>query len=115
MNVCRAVDFDDISLEFLSWINSKGLSKPFRVLEVIAKEEYGWIEFVEHRACRSKKEVKDFYHRAGSLLAVLYAMGTTDCHMENLIADRDQLILIDMETASAPNFTDFVSKDQMEP
>ncbi|MDP7034720.1 MAG: type 2 lanthipeptide synthetase LanM family protein, partial [Planctomycetota bacterium] len=97
-------------LDLLDWVNRKGLSRTLRVLDVIAKEDYGWVEFVDHRPCRSRQEVRDFYHRAGSLLSILYALGTTDCHHENLIADRDQFILIDMETASCPAMKNFLPK-----
>jgi len=39
-----------------------------------------------------------FYQRTGKLLCLLYVLGGTDCHYENLIASGEHLVLIDTET-----------------
>ena len=45
-----------------------------------------------------------FYRNAGRLTAILYVLGCTDCHHENLIAAGDQLQLVDAETLLAGSF-----------
>lgn len=59
---------------------------------------YGYVQFVEHRACADEAERARFYRNAGRTLALLFALAGTDCHLENLIASGDQLVLIDAET-----------------
>ncbi len=69
-----------------------------RSLTVAPCEGYGYVEHVTHRIASSDEEMAGFYRNAGRLTAILYALGCNDCHNENVIADRDQLILIDAET-----------------
>lgn len=71
---------------------------PLRTLKVVPCQGYGYMEFVEHHAAKDEAELERFYNNAGRLTAVLYILGCTDCHYENLIADGDQLLLIDTET-----------------
>ncbi len=58
---------------------------------------YGFTSHVERRPARTA-ELPDFYVAAGRLLAVLYVLGATDAHHENLIAVGDSIALIDPET-----------------
>jgi lantibiotic modifying enzyme len=62
-----------------------------------AAGDYGFVEFIEHRAC-SAARLAEFYRNAGRLLALLHVLAATDCHRENLITAGDQLVLIDAET-----------------
>jgi lantibiotic modifying enzyme len=48
--------------------------------------------------CSNDKELPDFYRNAGRLAAILYILGCNDCHNENVIAHRSQLVLVDAET-----------------
>ncbi len=83
---------------FLHHLNELGGAPVFRVLKVLPVEDYGFMEFVDHRPCESDQELERFYRHAGHLLAVLYMLGCNDCHNENVIANGDQLVLIDVET-----------------
>ncbi len=74
------------------------LHAPLRSLTVVAADGYGYMEFVEHRVCKDDAELARFYLNAGRLTAALHLLGCTDCHSENLIAEGDQLVLIDTET-----------------
>jgi lantibiotic modifying enzyme len=75
------------------------------------KQKYFWAEFISHDTCKSKKEVENYWRRAGILLAVCYILGFTDGHMENIIACRDQPILVDCETILAQYFDQSVNKN----
>ncbi len=83
---------------FLRGLNELAGEPRFRVLAVLARDGYGFMEYVDYRPCRDERELEAFYRNAGRLLAVLYVLGCTDCHNENLIAGHDQLVLIDVET-----------------
>ncbi|PEL99761.1 hypothetical protein CN602_18760 [Bacillus cereus] len=63
----------------------------------IVKNEYGWIEDIQYRECSKPKEIHTFYKRMGIQMAFLYALNATDFHFENLIAQKDHPILIDLE------------------
>lgn len=94
--------------QFLSWLNQQQILKnihkdeecftPFIVLKILNRETYGWVEYVEHKPCKDEKAVQNFYLRSGMLLCLLYLLGGTDCHNENLIASGEYPVLIDMET-----------------
>ncbi|BAY08493.1 type 2 lanthipeptide synthetase LanM family protein [Calothrix sp. NIES-2098] len=84
--------------EFLSWCNQHSQLLDFKIIQVLNRKSYGWVEYVEQQSCIDEASVKRFYQRAGMLLCVLYAFRGTDCHCENLIASGEHLVLIDMET-----------------
>ncbi len=84
--------------QFLTWCNQQSQLLDLKVIQVLNRNSYGWVEYVEHLPCNNEPEVKRFYQRAGMLLCLIYALRGTDCHFENLIASGEHLVLIDMET-----------------
>lgn len=63
---------------------------------------YGWAEHLAWLPCGDRAELRRFYRNAGRTLALLHALSATDCHAENLVAHRDQLVLVDGETLMEP-------------
>ncbi|HEY9874949.1 MAG TPA: type 2 lanthipeptide synthetase LanM, partial [Candidatus Obscuribacterales bacterium] len=84
--------------QLLEWCNQHDAPLNFKVLKVSDRATYGWVEYVEQQPCEDEAAAERFYQRAGMLLCLLYTLGTTDCHYENLIANGEHLVLIDMET-----------------
>ena len=84
--------------QFLEWCNKQGLPLEFKVLKVCDRQTHGWVEYVEHLPCENAAAAQRFYQRSGMLLCLLYALRVVDCHRENLIANGEHLVLIDMET-----------------
>ncbi|HEY9300852.1 MAG TPA: type 2 lanthipeptide synthetase LanM family protein, partial [Phormidium sp.] len=84
--------------QFLEWCNQQGIALQFKVLKVCDYQTHGWVEYVEHLPCEDQAAAKRFYQRSGMLLCLLYALRVVDCHRENLIANGEHLVLIDMET-----------------
>ncbi|MFF0816800.1 type 2 lanthipeptide synthetase LanM family protein [Rhodococcus sp. NPDC003318] len=68
-----------------------------RVLDVVARAGYGWVEYAPHAPADSPAAVRRYYRRSGRLLCLLYVLGATDCHDGNLIASGDQPVLVDLE------------------
>ena len=66
------------------------------------KTSYGWQEFVERRDCSDRVAASKFYQRFGAWLFVAYILGTTDMHFENLIANGDMPVVVDLETLFQP-------------
>jgi type 2 lantibiotic biosynthesis protein LanM len=84
--------------QLLDWCNQHSQLLDFKVIQVLNRNHYGWVEYVEHQPCESEAAVERFYQRAGMLLCLLYILRGTDCHHENLIASGEHLVLVDMET-----------------
>jgi len=93
--------------ELLTWLNERGNHPPFRTLNVINRHTYGWVEFVRIKPCNSPEAVERFYQRQGGYLALLYAVGATDFHQENLIAVGEDPVLIDLESLFHPESEEF--------
>lgn len=95
----------------LQGLNQRSNLPPLRCLTVLNRDGYGFMEWVEHRPCETEAELARFYGNAGRVLALLYLLGCTDCHHENLIASGDQLLLIDTETLLEADHRDLISDD----
>ena len=69
-----------------------------RVPAVIARDGYGWSEFIKHRYCDSDAELTAFYRGVGHWLAVMRLLGGSDLHTENVIAHGPIPVVVDCET-----------------
>ncbi len=92
----------------LDHLNRNSALTPLRSLSIHCGDDYGYMEYVDHRLCRGDDELKRFYRNAGRLTSVLHLFGCTDCHHENLIASGDQLMLIDTETLLEADLPDHI-------
>ncbi len=88
--------------QLLTWLNEHGAQPAFRTMKLLARDGYGWSEFINAYSCTSQEEVARFYERQGSYLALLYALNATDCHVENLIAAGEHPFLVDLEALFHP-------------
>lgn len=86
----------------LQRLNAEGIPHTFKGVRCWDREEYGWMEEVVPRSCSDQADLHAFYWRAGALLALVYLLRGVDIHRENLIADGDQPMLIDLETLWHP-------------
>jgi hypothetical protein len=65
---------------------------------VLARDGYGWMEFVPHVGCGDERDVKRFFLRAGVLLAVAESLNLVDGHADNLVARGPHPVVVDLET-----------------
>ena len=100
---------DRVYQQALEHLNGVSPLSPLRSLRIHCGNDYGFMEYVEHRLCEGDDELERFYRNAGRLTSVLHLLGCTDCHYENLIACGDQLLLIDTETLLEADLPDHVS------
>jgi type 2 lantibiotic biosynthesis protein LanM len=98
----RPLDLHAAFTDVVGWLNPRVPGLELRTVDVLARPGYGWLRFVEHRPCADLTAVDRFYRRQGVLLALLHALDGTDVHFENIIADGDQPVLIDIETLFQP-------------
>ena len=98
----RSLDLHAHFNDLVGWLNSK-TDLTVKTVHVLRRPGYGWLEFIPHNACKDLSDVRRFYQRQGALLALLYVLDGTDMHCENLIADGDQPVLVDVETLFHPS------------
>jgi type 2 lantibiotic biosynthesis protein LanM len=85
--------------QVLDWLNhQKELSHKMKVMKVLDKNSYGWVEFIESVECQDNSELEAFYYRTGILLGLGYMLEATDLHHENIIAHGAYPVMIDCET-----------------
>ncbi|HYO76036.1 MAG TPA: DUF4135 domain-containing protein, partial [Thermoanaerobaculia bacterium] len=85
----RSVEMEHAFGDLLTWANARQFPWPFRRVEVMPRDGYGWMERVATAPCETRQEVEAFFARAGGLLAFAALLQGTDLHHENLIAARD--------------------------
>jgi type 2 lantibiotic biosynthesis protein LanM len=88
--------------ELLAVLNQWGNHPQFRTPRVIDRPGYGWVEFIEARACETAEQLCRFYERQGGYLALLYFLEATDFHLENLIAAGEHPVMVDLEALFHP-------------
>jgi type 2 lantibiotic biosynthesis protein LanM len=102
----RDIGIEAAYYDLVSWFNHAGAPLQFRVLWVLKRPHYGWVEHVDPLPCTTYEQVRRFYKRAGMLLCVMYVLGATDCSCDNIIAHAEQPILVDAETIAQHVFVD---------
>jgi type 2 lantibiotic biosynthesis protein LanM len=68
-----------------------------KAVRAIARDGYGWTEFIDHAACADAAGFARFFQRAGGWLALFHCFAATDMHQENMIACGDHPVPIDLE------------------
>ena len=69
-----------------------------KAVRAIARDGYGWTEFIDHAGCADQESCKRFFRRAGAWLALFHCFAANDMHQENMIAAGDHPVPIDLET-----------------
>jgi type 2 lantibiotic biosynthesis protein LanM len=83
-------------------INAAGYSTPLRIHRAIVRGGHTWEEYVPHRPCDSEAQVARFYRRMGGWIRLLQTFEGRDFWLDNLIADGEYPIFIDLETILQP-------------
>ena len=68
-----------------------------RSVHAIARDGYGWTEFIEHTGCVDQEGCRRYFKRAGAWLALFHCFAAADMHQENLIAQGEHPVPIDLE------------------
>ena len=108
----RSLDLEMKFNQFLEVINEKNMSTSlFKVVKVLNKGKFGWMEYVSHYECKNSQEVDYFYENIGQLTALLYFLNGKDFHHENIIASGKFPVLIDLESLFHADFTEVQRKE----
>jgi len=82
-----------------------------KAVRAIARNGYGWTEFIEHAGCAGQEACERFFRRAGSWLALFHCFVATDMHQENMIAAAEHPIPIDLETILQASAEEHMARD----
>lgn len=93
-------------LDMINFIQNNGLENIFRIPQTIAKEDYGWEEFIKFENTNDKRDINNIYYQYGTLACIAYLFNMSDLHSENLIVNGKQLYLIDTESLFQKNIND---------
>lgn len=93
----KSLAVDERFQGLVRWLNGEAPRYPHRVLTVLDRGTYGWVEFVAFSGCDSREALRRFYWRQGSSLALLHLLSAVDFHQENLIAAGEHPVLVDLE------------------
>jgi type 2 lantibiotic biosynthesis protein LanM len=83
--------------------NRTGAPVVLKTVRTLARNGYGWTEFIEHAGCTDARGCEAFFQRSGAWLALLHCFAATDMHQENMIAAGDHPVPIDLETIIQPS------------
>ena len=78
-------------------LNRSGAPVELKAVHAIARDGYGWTEFIDHAGCADDESCKRFFRRAGAWLALFHCFAGTDMHQENMIAAGEHPVPIDLE------------------
>lgn len=81
----------------LKEINSAKIGIDFKPINLLNKETYSWIEHINQQSISKKTQAKGYYKRSGALIALSYFLMGFDLHYENIIANGEYPMLIDLE------------------
>ncbi len=98
----RSIGIEASYSKLLDWVNSKTKSLLLKSLKTLECSDHGWVEFAEHKTITTEDGVKRFYRRQGALLGLMYTLEANDFHYENIIANGEYPVLVDLETLFHP-------------
>ena len=83
-----------------TFVQALQLPAPYdiKIRNVLFRGDYGWYEYIEHKECENEQQLKEYYMRAGSLMAALDLLNYCDGHCQNLIACGSYPVILDCET-----------------
>lgn len=84
--------------QFVDYLNGLGIPLEFKILKVIERDGYGWVEFVKQTPLENQAQAQSYFRRTGMLLGLIYVFDGIDFHSENVIACGEHPVPIDMET-----------------
>jgi len=100
----RSTGMEETYASLLRWCNAQGATPPFKVLEILNRDSYGWVEFVTQQPCQDEQALRRYYQRAGMLLCLVYVLGGMYCFSDQLIAHGEQPVLVDTSHLLQPYF-----------
>lgn len=99
--------------ETYAWLMEECGRKTFPY-PMICRETYGWEREIVPAPCRSEEEAKEYYRNIGIHLSLAYALGVTDIHFENVVANGKHPVITDVEFIGNIGCGAFTEKERIE-
>lgn len=99
----KNLDIGERFNQLLGYVEKLAPKLSFYKIKRITFPDFTIEEKVPYKECTTVAEITNFYENYGQLLAIVYWLGATDLHMENLIASGSYPVLIDVETLIRPD------------
>lgn len=99
----RSLCMEESLSNIINWYNKEHTSLKLKTLQILNRNSYGWMEYVQHIPCNKISQITNYYKRSGILLAILYAINCSDCHLDNVIACGEYPVVIDVECIMSPS------------
>jgi type 2 lantibiotic biosynthesis protein LanM len=93
----KNLQIDAAWLILVEQLNAAGAPVALKAARTVARDGYGWTEFIDHTGCADQTGYRRFFRRAGAWLALFHCFAATDMHQENIIAAGDHPVPIDLE------------------
>jgi type 2 lantibiotic biosynthesis protein LanM len=93
----KNLQIDAAWLALVEQLNAAGTPVDLKAARTVARDGYGWTEFIDHTGCTDQESFWQFFRRAGAWLALFHCFAATDMHQENIIATGDHPVPIDLE------------------
>jgi type 2 lantibiotic biosynthesis protein LanM len=88
--------------DLLRWYSTVDPELAPKTIDVVEREGYAWIEFIEQASFDTEDDVRDYYRRSGALLFFAWLLGGRDLHMDNIIASKRSAVIVDTEVFAQP-------------
>ncbi|RDZ50424.1 hypothetical protein C5C07_19040 [Haloferax sp. Atlit-4N] len=98
----RPVDAGAAFYQVLDKIDEHLATPAFDTPRFLCRDGYGWMEWVEYDSPDDTEATARYYERAGALTCLAYLFNIHDCSADNLVANGEQPLLIDVETVLHP-------------
>ncbi|MDQ3945550.1 MAG: type 2 lanthipeptide synthetase LanM family protein, partial [Actinomycetota bacterium] len=98
----RSIDVEGAWAGLVQWINTEAREPRVRAQRVLPRHGYGWAEYVAPGGSHDEGADSLTWYRGGWLLALLHALGASDCHGGNVVLAGDWPYVIDLETLLTP-------------
>jgi len=99
----KDLSLDVVWYDLIERLNRANPPVTLKAPRTLARDGYGWTEFIDHTGCTDAAGCARFFRRAGAWLALLHVFVATDMHQENMIADGEYPVPIDLETILQPS------------
>lgn len=86
----------------LEWCAARGLEPALRAPRTLARPGYGYVEWVDAEPLGDEAAVREYFRRAGALVAVMHVLRGEDLHGENLVATAAGPVVVDPEVLLQP-------------
>ncbi|GAB6181620.1 hypothetical protein JCM14036_29390 [Desulfotomaculum defluvii] len=98
----RDLGIEESFFQFAREMNVLENEDMFWVLKILNKGKHGWVEYCQQLPCSNECEVANYYRHSGMLLCIMYLLAGSDFHHENIIAQGEYPIPVDLEVMLQP-------------